>query len=821
MEDKKSTCTNIKPAYRDLYLVLKTQVAEYKNNPLLNLGFIVSLAIATSTLLSILILNHASKQQYQQANLQLINPVAFHIVAKPGAKLTKDDFSTLRKQGFTQITPVLTFIKKLANGKRISFRAIDMLALSIMKPESFNSQTVLLNQTYRDTLFLSEGVNTKQVKKTKNTDMSSQAAAHNHFVLADQRFIAFSLTAAEQWGNAALLDIALAWQLFPEEGDFSYLMVAPLSKKNKQQLESALPGHLTLYKPWSVEERLGLADALHLNLNVLAILGFIMSMFIAFQAGSQAWRKRGKLAAQLRLLGVQLQTLKIAMSIELLFLLITASGLGILITAVLVSALLPLVGLTLSQIYLLNSSGHFVWQWQYVIWALIISSSAVLLALFKQFKLISTAHIALSARASTERFPYLQTSAAGIILLLLFLLWPGGNWFQLMAKYGLLLTASVALLPSFLQLVLFVSGYLLKSFRLKYIFKDAAKQIARRYLPLAAFYLALTSSIAAALMVNSFEAAFDKYIDQQLSSDIIIRHKSWQNQQVVEWLNNKSEVEQYILFQHTRAQVDNEPVKVLSYQSARQLESLLFKSSSNTLDEGCYINEQLALKKQLSVDQGLLLSQGGKQYKCKIKGIYYDYGYPGLSATLKKQRISKLFDGWVDTGFGVFFKEGQLINKQDMLMTADLEEQQIYEPQQIKKQALAIFSQTFVLMNTIVALLLSIACLGLFLSANSLELARKTDLYILCSLGYSKMELFTHMLIQWLLLALGTILLSWPIAVILADALVSKVLPASFGWSMPLMLNVAPFAVSSSLALLFLIPALTVPLFKLNVRSSL
>jgi putative ABC transport system permease protein len=109
----------------------------------------------------------------------------------------------------------------------------------------------------------------------------------------------------------------------------------------------------------------------------------------------------------------------------------------------------------------------------------------------------------------------------------------------------------------------------------------------------------------------------------------------------------------------------------------------------------------------------------------------------------------------------------------------------------------------------------------LFLSANSLELARKPDLHILSSLGYSQFELFTHMLLQWLLLAFGAILLSWPVAIVLANALVSLILPASFGWSMPLVFDLGPFAVSSVLGVLMLIPALALPLYKLKVRASL
>jgi len=76
-------------------------------------------------------------------------------------------------------------------------------------------------------------------------------------------------------------------------------------------------------------------------------------------------------------------------------------------------------------------------------------------------------------------------------------------------------------------------------------------------------------------------------------------------------------------------------------------------------------------------------------------------------------------------------------------------------------------------------------------------------------------------LLQWFLLALGVILLSWPVAILLAKALVSEILPASFGWSMPLVLDISPFAASSFIGLLILLPALAIPLYKLNVRANL
>ncbi|PKH07190.1 ABC transporter [Moritella sp. Urea-trap-13] len=801
-------------AWQELRLVLQTQIAEYNHHRLLHLGFIFSLAIATSTLLSILVLNHASKQQYQQANAQLISPVGFYIVAEQGARVSKRDFADLRRQGFTQITPVLTFRKQLTNGKRLKFFAIDMLPLSIANPSQFNHQAVLLTKAHLASLAIDVDVN---------------ADVNPVLILADKTVIPIALTTSEQWGRVALLDIALAWQLFPQQVDFTSLMVAPLTVPQKQALAAALPAHLSLNEPWSYQQRSGFADALHLNLMALAVLGFIVSMFIAFQAGEQAWHKRTELAMQLRLLGVALNTIKLAMLIEALLLVLVASIVGILIAVALVTVLLPLMGLTFSQLYSLNMTGHFAWQWQYGLWALFISSVAVLLALAKQFKRISTAHVTLSASALTARFPRWLTLTVGVSLLLLFSWWPSHSWYQIMLKYGWLLFASVALLPHFLQGMLLLTGLCFKffqanyfrgnAFRSDYIFKDASNQIGRRYLPLAAFYLALTASIAAALMIHSFEGAFVRFLDQQLSADLFIRYHHGQKSQVELGLQKNADVDEYILHQHTWARMDNDAVKVSSFQSPRQLASLLLKSSSIKTKSGCFINEQLALNQQLTVDQSITFSQGDKQYSCHIQGIYYEYGYPGFSLTLDDPQANKLFTGWVHSGFRVYFHPDSVIDKQAVAMMLGLADEQVYEPAQVKKLALEVFAQTFLLTQLIAIVLLVIACFGLFLSANGLELARKADLYILSSLGYSKVELFVHMLMQWCLLAVGCVILSWPIATILAHALVSQALPASFGWSMPLLFNVGSFAVSSILGLLFLLPALSIPLYNLNLRS--
>ncbi|MEW6994884.1 FtsX-like permease family protein [Colwelliaceae bacterium MEBiC 14330] len=792
-------------------LVCKTQLAEYLTKPLLNFGFIFSLAIATSTLLSILVLNHASEKQYQHANSQLKSPVDFYIIAKAGKHISVKDFNRLRALGFPQLSPSHLFRKSLASGQTITFRAIDILPLVLTMPESFSSQAINLSDDYANTLGL------------------TALSTNTPIVLADKQSVSVNYNQINDWGKVALIDLSLAWQLFPDIQGFSHLMVASISKDEKKRLLNALPEHLSIQEAWALEEREGFADALHLNLMALAILGFIVSLFIAFQAANQAWQKRSELALKLRLLGVSLVSIQRGMIFEAIILTLLASILGIVITFFLVSILLPILGITLEQLYQLRQTGHFQWHWLYSVWALIISASAVFLALIKQFTMINSARIALTARIVLPSFNYQTSGLIGVSLLTVFLLWPASyadnSWHQLMVKYGLLLLASVALLPNLLSYLLKLMSYLANSFRLKFVIKDARQQIGRRYLPLAAFYLALSASISAALMVNSFEKSFTVYLDQLLSSDMFIAYNPTQKHDVENWLKQQENVDEYVLFTQTTAKIAQDTLTLHALMSSKQENSLLFKEKSPqaapTDQLICYINEQLSFGKGFTIEQQLTLTQGKQTLSCMIKAIFYDYGNQGYSVKMPMQADNTHFSGWQEQGFGVYFDNKNPLNKNTLTKELGLDDEQVFVPEQIKALALAIFKQTFVLTQAIAFVLLTIACFGLFLSANSLELARKPDLHVLSSLGYSRIELFFHMLMQWLLLALGVLLLSWPIAALLAKALVAKVLPASFGWSMPLVLDVAPFAISSLVGLLILLPALAIPLYKLNLRAKL
>jgi len=797
---------------KQLMLIFQVQFAEYKQNALLNIGFILSLAIATSTLLSILILNHASKQQYQQANSQLESPVAQYIVPKRGNSVSIKDFAKLRRQGFNELQGVLSFRKKLINSQTVYFKAIDLLPLSIAKPTLYDPTSILLSEEY--------------VKKL-NLGISP------HLKLKDEQTFLFKKIESKIWHNVALLDIAFAWQLFPEHTGFSYLIVSEMPPKRLSQLSESLPQNLILQQSFNIKERSGFADALHLNLTALALLGFIVSSFIAFQGADQAWHKRNELMSQLRLLGVSLFDIKLALMFEAVFLIVISSILGVMLAFIMVSLLLPVLGFTLSQLYQLQSSGHFEWNWLYLLWSAMISSLAVFLALFNQLKLINTKKISLFSKQSKVNLiegKFFKKLLFFIALMsVVFFLIPELNWHSIMIKYGVLLIITTALLPLFLYFIFTVLNKLIVRYQINFILQDLKNQIAKRFLPLAAFYIALTTSIAAALMVASFESAFTKYLDQHLDEDLYIRFKVGEKEKIKQWLVTNENVDEFVLYLDAKALVDKDTVAVNTVNSKRQLSSIVFKSQitqslKEVLDSGCFINEQLALKRNISLSDEITISQNtakNSRFTCRVSGIYFDYGNPSFEITVAKSLANTHLSGLKEIGFGIYFKSFDDAVISDLVEQLNIDDSQLYQPLQIKKMALKVFKQTFLLTQAIAVILLSIACFGLFLSANNLELARKSDLFILISLGYSRTALFFHMLVQWLLLACGCILLSWPIASILADVLVSKVLPSSFGWSMPLLLGSSSFINSSVIGLVCLVPAISIVLSKINLKGRL
>jgi ABC-type antimicrobial peptide transport system permease subunit len=90
---------------------------------------------------------------------------------------------------------------------------------------------------------------------------------------------------------------------------------------------------------------------------------------------------------------------------------------------------------------------------------------------------------------------------------------------------------------------------------------------------------------------------------------------------------------------------------------------------------------------------------------------------------------------------------------------------------------------------------------------------------LLASLGMTRRERGTLLVLQWGLLGLLCMVLVWPFGTVLAGYLVGIVTPIAFGWSFPLSLEWLHFGVLALLAAACLVLAVALPSLQL-LRTS-
>jgi putative ABC transport system permease protein len=87
--------------------LLKLIWASYQHNILRMVLVFIALITACAGLSAVLVINSAAKNSYAAASQPFLQQVEQRIIAQNGHVLSKQDFTSLRRFGFTQLIPVL------------------------------------------------------------------------------------------------------------------------------------------------------------------------------------------------------------------------------------------------------------------------------------------------------------------------------------------------------------------------------------------------------------------------------------------------------------------------------------------------------------------------------------------------------------------------------------------------------------------------------------------------------------------------------------------------------------------------------------------
>jgi putative ABC transport system permease protein len=400
-------------------------------------------------------------------------------------------------------------------------------------------------------------------------------------------------------------------------------------------------------------------------------------------------------------------------------------------------------------------------------------------------------------------------------------------WVALAGMASLLLGAAL-LLPSVLRTLIgglekFVAP---QKARLSWLLADSRWLLGPASLALMAMTLALVANSGLNTMINSFRGATDEWMNQRLAADLYLL--AGQEVAGIEaWLSGEMP-ELTIAKRYGKRVTRLNPadksviVGVFSLQGGDRFRDSvkLMRGDQNAAarfenSEGIYISERAW--RLDGWQTGELINLCEDHPKVPILGIYRDYGNPISQWLVSRQLFGQCWPDEVAMGLSVYGPEGSDWD-QIRLVIADrfeLEENQLIDQNVIKEVGLAVFDRTFAVTRSLNTLTLLVAAIGIFCAISAIHHHRVGQQALLASLGMTRRERGSLLLLQWGMIGLLCMALVWPFGTILAGYLAAVVTPVAFGWSFPLKLEWQHYLVLVALAAGCLMIAVVLPSLRL------
>ena len=139
--------------------LLKLIWASYQHNTLRVLLVLIALITACAGLSAVLVINSAAKNSYASASQPFLQQVEQRITARSGHSLIKQDFTSLRRLGFTQLIPVLRSSQNIIDTVSGKTQRLSLLGIDTFSIFSYSNRNTALDEQN------SSGTSTQQLNQ--------------------------------------------------------------------------------------------------------------------------------------------------------------------------------------------------------------------------------------------------------------------------------------------------------------------------------------------------------------------------------------------------------------------------------------------------------------------------------------------------------------------------------------------------------------------------------------------------------------------------------------------------------------------------------
>ncbi len=607
-------------------------------------------------------------------------------------------------------------------------------------------------------------------------------------------------------------DLSVAQEILGRLGTLDRIDMI-LSPQQQQSLGRWLPDSVRLVAADSRNRALQqMTESFHINLAAMSLLALLVSALLIYNTLTFAVLRRRSQLGILRSLGQTPGELFRMMLVEALVLGVIGTLLGLVLGLALGQTLVNLVTRTINDLYfVLSVREPGLDPFSLLKGAALGLGVTLLAALLPARAAALTRPITVQQRSSLEeqwRSQVPRFSLCGGVLLA--------------AGAGLLQVDKLSLSLGFCALSLLVLGFsllipllVLASSRLAlYLFKPwlgaanifalrgIAANLSRTGLAVAALCVAVAATVGVNIMISSFRASVNTWLEQSLSGDIYIatpgrassRASPGLPPELVRQLSQlpgiggysssrSVEVETEYGLQRLRAVTSTVP-----QASPRLLHAVAAARDRFKRGEGVMISEPFAYHQQLSVGDSLTLYAPSGALELPVLGVFRDYrssrGLITLSQTLYQQH-------WQDFGLsslalygGEQSSQQALLQSVKTLTRAQPGEILVGSNKELRQASMTIFDRTFAVTHVLRLLSIVVALVGILSALLSIQLEQKKQFAILRACGTTPRQVVAAILLQTLVLGAISGILALPLGWLMSEVLIEVINRSAFGWSM-------------------------------------
>jgi putative ABC transport system permease protein len=800
---------------------------------------ILGIALGVAVVVAVDLANESARRSFMGFAETLAGRATHRIVGGPSG-VPEALYAELRRAGARGLAPVVERdVSALGSrGRTFHLFGVDPFAeapfRSLVTSESAPATRVPLDTllTRPATALLAEGT-AAQLGLRAGEAFWIRVGARRHRLELAGLLVPSDTLGARSIESLLVTDIATAQELTGAIGRLSHIdVIAPRGAAGDALLDrvrAALPPAAEIVPASSTARALEeLSRGFSVNLTALSLLALFVGMFLIYNTVSFSVVQRRPLIGALRALGVTRREIWTVVMTEALVLGALATAIGLPAGILLGGGLLRLVTRTINDLYVVVAVSD-----------LVIPPATLLTgaALGVGGTLVAAVAPALEATRSTPRAALgrstleTRTRAAvprlgwgGVGLLVAGALVLGAPGRSLAVSYAGLFTillGAALLTPAATVAVVWICQPLVgAAFGVlgRMATRGVIAALSRTAVVMAALMIAVAASVGVGIMIDSFRASVERWLEAALQADVYVsppslvssRAETTLDPALVARIRAAPGVAAVGTQRTVRVRAPSGTIQLIVLAVAPQgYRALTLKEGDPTTlwpafgdGGGVLVSEPFAYHRRLRVGDHVRLRTDAGERAFPIAGIVYDYGSSEGVVMMGRGTYERF---WSDRGIsalGVYAADGRAVDALvDTLRRVAGPDQEVLirSNRALREASLEVFDRTFAVTTVLRLLSMVVAFVGVLSALMAQALERAREIGVLRALGLTPLEVWKLTTSQTGFMGLVAGVLALPVGSVLALVLIFVINRRSFGWT--LQLEIAPTVLLQALGL--------------------